>query len=440
MQINSYFLSARGTYANALRHNTPTIPKNCAQLNVPGNPGRGEPSCLLYSGECHSTFGGKFACAPEPAAQPNEISCWCKAQGAERFVIGNRIAASTSQTLQMSLLIDKNLDGLHDDTFHTDRTRNPTSSQQARLYQLFPQLYRLEWEDLYLGGAGDYNDFVSAIEIQECDRFRRFPVYMANSETPYACHDVCADNPCKSPPDPLRTKVSAALAIDREDSGSAGGRESIGRVMHLTVNLYHDGGAGALAICPVPGMNWPRPRTLGEAYDQGLSARYSANQGTPGSHPRGCEPSSPHSRSPPTCDGVRKWFIQEFTIAFARETALTTDAMCGDRSGPGDVFFLPSGNECGAGYTARSYEISLGQIDSVLTAPSLKYSSLSYAELDSLVKWIDVFIFYDISNPAEFRCPSGTNVNLEGVDPAVAKVAKQRLGRISSDFKVYPRL
>lgn len=156
-EVRAYFGASKGAFANALQFLTPTTTNFCSFING------GQASCLGYTGECSARISPTTACGADPNGSPGEISCFCR-DPAVLFGVPElgTIAPGGSTTISTTLLIDRDVDAKHDGQFFSDFSRNPSSSDQLRSYELFAGLYRFDWEDLHSAPNGDFNDYTAS--------------------------------------------------------------------------------------------------------------------------------------------------------------------------------------------------------------------------------------------------------------------------------------
>lgn len=143
-----------------------------------------------------------------------------------------------------------------------------------------------------------------------------------------------------------------------------------------------------------------------------------------------------------------------FPIALAREQLygpIVCPAAPVSRSGPSDLFEIPAGTLCGASATLLDFQIQQVLVDSALADRSLGLLArtsnqiLGVGTTELALQRIDLYVVDNVTNP-DFRCPSGVNVDLGGVDSALGRVRKITLfnptGAAAGQptFSRYPRL
>lgn len=156
-EVHAYFGASKGAYANALEFLKPTTSSTfCSFING------GQASCLGYTGECSPLLASSTACPPDPNGNAGEISCFCN-DPSTAFGIADfgTVSPGASIEIYTALLSDTNVDAKEDKRFFSAFSQNPQASDQLRSYELFPGLYRLDWEDLHLFPQGDFNDYTS---------------------------------------------------------------------------------------------------------------------------------------------------------------------------------------------------------------------------------------------------------------------------------------
>lgn len=326
-----HFVSAKGHYASAMAFTSHQHPNTCQGLTDNSHP-HGIPSCLAYSGDCSTAAGGQ-SCPDDPNASAWEISCWCKEQTNE-FPPAVLATATSSTTIESSLHVDHQPDGTVSTTLHS----NPKAqgSDHVRYQEISNPLVKVEWEDLYTNGNGDYNDYVGALEARECDSESPFPYSSSYPEGKWpTCNAGCNANNgtvCWRTPSADWRTTRYVVGIGIDDANGELDREAKGRTLHVTMAMYSapEIAGLSLAVCPEPYFHGtPQEKTQLVAY--GVDTQ--------------CADTGDHSGSP-SCLRTEK-AQAHFPVALAREQKFSQTTCSSSPTGPGDQFDARSPLACG---------------------------------------------------------------------------------------------
>lgn len=402
-EVRYQWLGARGAFANAMVFNGGSLADRCS---IDGTTS----SCVGYTGDCITS------CPPDPNAGPNDVSCWCQPT---RTGIIDTVAAQASFSLSSELRVDRDIDGFSDDIRSSNVRNNTNNATFLRMYKVFPEVYRYEWEDLHTSPDGDFNDYTVGLEVRPCNQSFPFSANISGEGMNQDCYE-----PCRSDTDPdwctssqINTpdvRISLAVGVDRLDGEgdvTTGDREGDGRKIVVTVNTYNMGREIDMAVCPLITFATQDASPIFRS----AFVRYSGNADPNGSWPGGCS-MSPDSSGIPICNDVVDEHPPTWPIHFAREQFYSHNDCQDQRVGPGDLFTLPEANACGAGLHSQNYEIALERLDAVLPSTEA-LNGVAAADIIANRIWrIDALIFTDIKTQ-QFHCPSGVLVNYAGSHP-----------------------
>lgn len=365
-----------------------------------------------------------LACSPDPSFQPGEISCWCQREP-PRFT--RRFNGGISY-FYGALHVDQDLDRKTDDRFCMPYVSgcNPITESPARLYQIYPEYARIEWEDAFPSGAADFNDYMVGWELRDCRTGGgRYPDSALDSLP--GCH-----NPCNSPgicDDSVQSqlvtnlKFSGSVALD--ESASEVPREPNGRLLQVGINLHSDYRTGDpelsvdVAICPVLRIEWRNP--------PGDDAKIvKSHFGATGCGGIGSgQPGSP--------DCVDAFSPAALPVALSREQSRSSRS-CGPWAGNTESFRFEGNTSCAPDMQSFLFEVRLDDVDAALSDAALRYGALPSLDILGLVSKVDVYVFWGIDPSAQpFHCPSGPGVDIAGVEPGVAQVYRYELTQSPAD-------
>lgn len=414
--VRAYFGASKGAYANALQFLSPSSTNVCSYLNA------GQASCLGYTGECSATISPSTACGSDPNGSPSEISCFCRDPSTLFGVpeLGT-ISPGGASTVSTSLLIDRNVDARQDGQFFSSFSSNPNNNDQLRSYQLFPGLFRLDWEDQYSSPSGDFNDYTAYIEARSCDDEPQAPFYSIPTADVQVsdCYDNCYKRdptcPAGSPVEGLRFAASISI-----DSLVGGERESRGRLLHLTVATYDINPRNRVAVCPSIVFNSPNsyaftPLSFGvEQTPVDLCRAAAVLDGSP------------------RC-GAPVVIPNFWSVSLAREQRYAP--ICGPYTGGGDAFTSSPLLTCGkAAPHFETYEIALQDVDSTLD-PADQLSALDNADIINALYSVRLDIFEGIQS-FPFHCGSGVNISRYTSNPNVATASTQSIVKGPSTLNI----
>jgi hypothetical protein len=429
--LTAHFLGSRGAFHTALTFENPRL-----QFPTSSSCALGA-SCLKYTPDCQQPATvrglGAPACA-NPAgglADPNEINCHCQAPDFKPFP--TRLARTDVQPLQPAFQVDTDRDRVVDaPSPYSDLTGS--GGDRYRMYPLEPSFWRWELEDMNVPPAGDFNDYVAAFELNDCNRREVFPPYSQNfgtGDTQVHCSDACGNNACTSAQTaasgPLRFTVG--LGID-EDLGVDGpNREARGRKLHLTVATHSDELDEELAVCPVMYLAWS---DTDPAANPTQRINYLGNSD--------CFPGGFGGQSAtgihqcPAAD--REVMTAELPISMSVEQSATR---CHGLTSVDEATQLSGNAACGAGTLVRDYELALEDIDRNLTGVRDPYIKRDYARLSGEVQRVELYVFRNV-RVRPFVCPSGVNALLRAAPDSVAKVTRYDFRPfITPGFEIYRR-
>lgn len=438
MEVRGSFVSSRGIYADAMTF-APLAPN--ASCNIDGSRG----GCPQYTLECAN-------CPPDPNAAPGELSCWCNSGARLEFA---DIPPRGDQPFSSELFIDMNRDRKSDQRRGNGQGAGNPNASPVRYYPILANgtqsgsaaesLVRFEWEDDRKPPDGDFNDYVGALAVKDCDG-TRFPPSLASwPELGLVCGDACQSLTCA--PDEAKPKdlrIHAAVGADYEKF--EGDREPRGRMVTVSVAIYGDPvSTQRMAVCPVAWFGIPagtytcggsNPPDELQRHDVGASGAcmWSGNADI------SCTPNG--------------YDCKLFPVALAAEQhygplACKTPM---PRTGPSDAFELPPPTNCGATATVLDFQLQEALVDQALKAgPSMGLLTRSAEQIlgisgvpEFALQRIDVYVIDKLMSP-DFRCPSGVNVDFGAVDPSLGRVRKYVMGneKLSAgkpgSFSVYVR-
>jgi hypothetical protein len=292
-------------------------------------------------------------------------------------------------------------------------------------------LVRFEWEDDLKPPDGDFNDYVGALSVKDCDGSLFPPGVRDWPEQGLSCQNNCNQAQCP-PGDARPADLRVAVAVGADDHSSERDREAGGRLVTISVAVYANPVVSSrVAVCPVAWFGFPRqfydctskfPDET-QVQDVGASKRCTFNASTD----LACDPIGP--------TGL---LCEEFAVALAQEQ-LYGPLTCSpgspvSRSGSGDSFELPVGNVCGAGVSVVDFQLQQARVDGALRDGRAAGLVRRAAETilgdpampEEALKRIDLYFVDQITNP-DFRCPSGVNVDFGDVDAALGRVRKVTL-------------
>lgn len=416
-EVHGYFGSSKGSYANAQEFLSPTTSNFCSYING------GQASCLGYTGECSSKVSSSTACGADPNGNPGEISCFCQ-DPSTLFGVADLGTVPPGNTLQIdtALLSDTDVDTKEDKRFFSEFSRNPQGSDQLRSYELFPGLYRLDWEDLHLAPQGDFNDYTSYVEMRSCSDEPGRPLYsIGNPEVQVPdCYDNCFKQDATCPSTSLTNDLKFAVSLS-VDSAQGGERESRGRLMVVTVATYDTKPRHPVAVCPTVVFNSKTDYKF-------TSVTYGVEQ----TSQQLCKQASSMDGEP-RCGNID--LIPNFwTVSLAREQSYAPS--CGTKhTGMGDTFSTPAALKCGnPAPHFETYEVALADLDAYLD-PADQISTLSDTDIINALHSVRLDVFEDIG-VAPFHCGSGVNMQRYTSNPNVATMSSQSLVRGSSSFNL----
>ncbi len=436
VQVTAHFGSSKSAYADAVVFSGSSGAGGfCPNLNG------GEIECLAFSGDCSPTFSmNANICDTDPNAQSSEISCLCKSGGsAFSSVQVLKVDPASTESPQSVLKVDTDSDGTSDNQWFSDFTRNNAYSIQSRTYSLTGQLARHEWEDLYNGGDGDFNDYVLFYEARRCVA-DEWPVPVQSMEVSGAisCEHDCNNGSSCWVQETTTTDLRFFVSIGVDTLSSDYDREAPGRMLHLSVASYASSAlSGAtMAVCAELEFAHEDSEITRMTYGREASCNDSGNDT---SHPQCLDTTTKNQILP---------------VAFAREQHLDAVDSCANDFGVLDTFDVASGSACDesvAGLNIENYEISLAEIDarapngfganqdSLSGLPLFADMSSPYSISDAIIG-VRLNIIENIGN-AELRCPSGVGVRLRSVSVNVAGTfAKHEIPNPDARLFLYDRL
>lgn len=425
-----HYLSSRGSYATAVTGGRIPQAATC-QIDS------GIRQCLKYTGQCSTTVSPSTGCTADPSYQPGEISCWCQAPvstvQSAALMLGQQISFTSV------LRVDTDLDSQTDLTFCPSSTPIPFTgcgpgqyADAARMYELHPEYYRIEWEDRFppgstSAGSADYNDYIMGWEFRDCrpDPESHFP---ESAQTPAICASECGtscDDATLSTVN-AHVRVTAGLTVDA--IASELDFEPNGRLLQLTVNAYADflGSDPNLnkfvAICPVLNLRW---LALPGSSAAAVPMLYGTDKcgGQPG-----------QSAGTPVCLPARTASLLH--VAGSQQQR-REHQFCGPWDPIDESFRFRAADTCtndpgiNSGVMpvlqSQQYEFRIDDIDRDLTQP-LRYGGLEWDAILDQVESVDVYLFWDIDPAAApFICPSGARVFPGDALPSTAKMFKYNL-------------
>jgi hypothetical protein len=364
-----------------------------------------------------------------------------------------------SQEYPSRLYVDKNVDQKSDEIRESSAGAGNSLASAVRYYPIVKNggqrgkavesLVRIEWEDQAKPPDGDFNDYVGAIAMKDCDK-TKFPPGLVNwSGEGLSCEDGCFQGPCAttalSRPDDLR--IHAAVGVD--SSSSEHFREARGRMITLSLAIYGDPIVSQqyIAVCPTMWFKYYNTNKATK-WDWDCSRSFAPDPiqihdiGSGGS----C---SFNGTSDIACVDVRQ-ACDEFPVSLAREQLYGSGAckvpMTG-RQDPGDAFVLPPGTTCGASATMLDFQIQELRVDSSLTDPAWGLASRRSVDIiENREQWVDrveLLVVDQLKSPNDFHCPSGVNVQNIAIDPSVGRARKITFANpqttSAQSFDVYTR-
>jgi hypothetical protein len=270
-------------------------------------------------------------------------------------------------------------------------------------------LYRLEWEDLYTNGYGDYNDYVAYVEARACRSEPERPLYTV-SEYTSDCFDQCygQNNACAADRVSPDLKFAVSISVDTLNGGE---RESAGRRMLVSVATYDPGASRRVAICPSIVFN-----TLSRPYEW----TYLTHGETYDSNTGSCNASGTINGDPICGDHLA--YPNYWSVALAREQRYQLS--CDPYEGTGDAFETAPRLTCGnPAPHIETYEVRFAELDPLLLSAD-QLGGLTHTQIVSLIHSVNLSIYEQIQ-VGEFHCGSGLNVLRNTSNPDVALMSSR---------------
>lgn len=409
VDVSSYMISAKGSYANAMTIANPVPTTNTCLSSSPNLL-----DCAGYSFDCK-------VCGADPNGYPGEISCFCISPTMFPRNRHRRLPENQSVAIASQLWVDTNADGQlasGEPVFSSNPAGN-NGSNQVRYYELHNQLWLAEWEDQFMNGNGDFNDYAAVIEPRICNGLP-FPVLYNEGG---ACAFTCA-----AETDPLcgediiradAVSFHAAVGVDSETS--EGDREGRGRLLRVAVSTYYRRFLAnrKFATCPslVVKTKSNTVPPLAERFDYGVQPN---DAGV--CQPIGAVGDTPQCRTA----GPNPFAGSAYPIALAREQFYKASDACAPNIRTVSDDFTASGfgtcKEGQEGGHTELYEISLDMVNNAAATSELDFIDPVTGQMQTAAEILGrisyVYVLFVQDPPAGFHCPSGVNAAIGAFDLA----------------------
>lgn len=406
VDVSSYMISAKGSYANAMSIAHPVPTSNTCLTSSPNLL-----DCAGYSFDCK-------VCGADPNGYPSEISCFCISPTMFPRNRHKRLPENQSVAIASQLSVDTNADGQFvagEPVFSSNPAANG-GSNQVRYYELHNQLWLAEWEDQFTNGNGDFNDYAAVIEPRICNGLP-FPVLYNEGG---ACAFTCAaqtDPVCGRDIIPA-DHVSFHAAVGVDSATSEGDREGRGRLLRVALSTYYRRflAGRKFATCPSLVLKTKTNTTppFAKRFDYGVQPSDAGCQSI------GAVGDTPQCRT----DGPNPFAGSQYPIALAREQFYKPSDACAPHSRKvSDEFTAIGFGTCKEGQEGghtELYELSLDAVNAAAPTPELDFLDPVTGQMQTaaeiLARITYVYVLFVQDPPAGFHCPSGLNAAVGAID------------------------